>query len=228
MVCGVHLIQPFYQQHMRTTEIVSGAINVDVVDKVNKAISTAKVFDALQKIQQALKVSPPVVDGGGQSHCCELLMLHHHGFVTQEESASGSPTTLADLSAYLVLQNAYDKLNFDAKQYGLTDSEVSTIALEFAKYDLNDDFRLQPSEFEKMRYGVVLCGTVLHVQATSVCVLCVSSLSLQLPNVTENDSREVFKIIDSDGSGYIDFKEFVAWWSDQLKKPADTNAQGVS
>ncbi len=42
--------------HHHSSILSTGAINVDVVDKVNKAISTAKVFDALQRIQQALKV----------------------------------------------------------------------------------------------------------------------------------------------------------------------------
>ncbi len=57
-----------------------------------------------------------------------------------------------------------------------------------------------------------VCNTHLH------CTPPTYSLSLQLPNVTEIDARQVFEIIDADGSGYIDFKEFVAWWSNQLKK----------
>jgi hypothetical protein len=99
-----------------------------------------------------------------------LAWLH---FLQEKAAEGGEPTTLEDLSAYLILQRAEESLGFDASQYGLTDGQAGDIAITFARYDANDDFRLELSELRKLRcmgrqilHGVMnvsgFCGAVLH------------------------------------------------------------------
>jgi hypothetical protein len=68
----------------------------------------------------------------------------------QSQAGQSADSTLSNLSAYLTLSNARDKYNFDPAKYGLTDSEAGQIAVIFARYDLNDDMRLEESELRRL------------------------------------------------------------------------------
>lgn len=140
-----------------------GKAGLGVVEKASAAVSMVKVIDALNQIQAAL----------------------------QEDASSrgGKVSTLDDLSAYLTLSNAEKKYGFSAEKYGLSDAQASDVALEFAKFDTNDDGRLQLSEFEAM----------------------VGQLGLGA-SISEDEVAAAFNTLDLDGNALIDFEEFVQWW----------------
>lgn len=60
-------------------------------------------------------------------------------------AAGASSDTLKNLSAFLLLQRAEQK-GFDPEKYGLTEDKAADYAAVFAKYDVNDDFSLEPNE----------------------------------------------------------------------------------
>lgn len=106
--------------------------------------------------------------------------------------ASGR-NTLQNLSAYLILSKAKADYGFDPAQYGLSDKEASDVAYVFADYDINDDNRLELSELG------------------SLC----SSLGKDLP---EPELKEAMRILDTSKNGYVEFNEFVAWWTHKLNR----------
>ena len=57
--------------------------------------------------------------------------------------------TLKNLSAFLLLQRAEQK-GFEAEKYGITQDKAADFAAVFAKYDVNDDFSLEPSEIRQL------------------------------------------------------------------------------
>lgn len=64
---------------------------------------------------------------------------------TKAGQAGASSDTLKNLSAFLLLQRAEQK-GFDPEKYGLTHDKAADYAAVFAKYDVNDDFSLEPNE----------------------------------------------------------------------------------
>ena len=59
-------------------------------------------------------------------------------------------SSLRNLSAYLTLANARDKLGFDPASFGLTEQEAGNIAYAFSVYDTNDNGRLDLSELSTL------------------------------------------------------------------------------
>lgn len=57
--------------------------------------------------------------------------------------------TLRNLTVFLTLQKAEEK-GFSPEKYGLTPDQAADLAGVFAKYDLNDDMVLEPSEVRQL------------------------------------------------------------------------------
>jgi len=149
-------------------EIAGQDTGLNVIDKATQAANTLKVFNALNAISDMLQ---------------------------EEASKGGQGGTLSDLSAYLLLTQAKDKYGFDYEQEGLSSEEAGTIANLFARFDLNDDGRLDLFELNKL-------ATELN-----------SGLS-------EAEVKEGFRMLDKDDSRFLEFPEFVAFYKKQIKEPA--------
>ena len=54
----------------------------------------------------------------------------------------GEADSLETLAGYLVLSKAETEQGFNAAEYGLSDEEAGRLAMQFARYDSNDDFVL--------------------------------------------------------------------------------------
>lgn len=151
-------------------DIAGTQSGLDVVDKAAQAVNMVKVMNALTKIQSALK----------------------------DEAKAGQASTLQELTAYLVLSNAESKYGFTPEKYALTSAQASSIAVEYAKWDTNDDGKLELSEFEKMAAALDM-------------------------NLAPEEAKVAFEVIDTDKSKYIEFVEFVEWWVNKVKPaPATT------
>ncbi len=89
-----------------------------------------------------------------EQYYCRHFLTHCPSATTQEQY--GSPPTdrpsdsLRNLSAYLTLANARDKLGFDPANYGLTEQEAGNIAYAFSVYDTNDNGKLDLSELSTL------------------------------------------------------------------------------
>ncbi|KXZ48789.1 hypothetical protein GPECTOR_25g373 [Gonium pectorale] len=103
-------------------------------------------------------------------------------------TTSANRSTLQNLSAYLTLANAKERLGFEPSSYGLSEAEAGEIAYVFSTYDLNDDYRLELSEVKR------LC----------------SELGKEL---NDEEAREAVRILDTSKNGYVELDEFVAWWT---------------
>ncbi|GFR52591.1 hypothetical protein Agub_g15185 [Astrephomene gubernaculifera] len=103
-------------------------------------------------------------------------------------STSPRRSTLQNLSAYLTLAHAKERFGFDPARYGLSEAEAGEIAYVFSTYDVNDDYRLELSEVKR------LC----------------QDLGKEL---SEEESREALRLLDTSGSGYVELDEFCAWWT---------------
>jgi calmodulin len=100
-----------------------------------------------------------------------------------------SEGTLGQLSAYFVMQNAEKSLGWKADDVkGLTSDEIATAARLFAKYDANDDNKLEMSEFKK------LCDAADFT-------------------LSDEEVKAAISLVDKRGSGFVEFDEFVAWWA---------------
>eukprot|EP00877_Chromochloris_zofingiensis_P003321 jgi/Chrzof1/12990/Cz07g15150.t1 len=108
-------------------------------------------------------------------------------------------STLANLSAYLTLQRAEDKYGFQPSKYGLSEAQAADVAGVFSAFDRNDDGRLELSELK------TLCN----------------SLGKEL---SEPELKEAIKLLDSSGTGFVSFSDFVDWYTggkpDQTAKEA--------
>lgn len=69
----------------------------------------------------------------------------------------------------------------------------------FAKFDANDDGRLEMSEFKR------LCDTADF-------------------GLTNEEVKAAISLLDKRGSGYVEFDEFVGWWSG-VQQPQSTHAE---
>lgn len=104
--------------------------------------------------------------------------------------ASGR-NTLQNLSAYLTLSKARADYGFNPADFGLSDKEAGDVAYVFTTYDTNDDNKLELSELKN------LCN----------------QLGKEL---TEPELKEALRILDTSKNGYVEFNEFVAWWTKKL------------
>eukprot|EP01025_Chloroclados_australasicus_P026817 TRINITY_DN2662_c0_g2_i1.p1 TRINITY_DN2662_c0_g2~~TRINITY_DN2662_c0_g2_i1.p1 ORF type:complete len:274 (-),score=32.58 TRINITY_DN2662_c0_g2_i1:139-960(-) len=99
------------------------------------------------------------------------------------------PFATDNLSASFVLRHAEDTYGSDAiHQFGMSDAEIRKAAAAFGSFDRDQDYKLQFSEF------MTLC----------------SELGVKL---TQSEVGAAMSILDTRGSGEIEFDEFLAWWS---------------
>jgi Ca2+-binding EF-hand superfamily protein len=70
---------------------------------------------------------------------------------------------------------------------GLSDKELGDLRKRFDSYDLNGDGFINPEEFHALL--IDLDG-----------------------DVSREECQLDFEVADTEGDGYIGFKEFVAWW----------------
>lgn len=107
------------------------------------------------------------------------------------DATASSADLLNDLSAYLTLEKAQRVYKFDAAKAGITDAQAADIAVIFSAFDSNDDGVLNLDEFRKM------CGKYA-------------------PDLSDAEVEAGLKLLDKDGSGSINFEEFVQWWLKKL------------
>ncbi|KAG2489366.1 hypothetical protein HYH03_012196 [Edaphochlamys debaryana] len=142
---------------------------LNVLDRAQVAVNTLKVLQTLDEIADLLKALP---------------------------TTSPKRSTLQNLSAYLTLAYAEEKMGFDPAKFGLSEAEAGEIAYVFSKYDVNEDCRLSTSELKR--------------------------LCLDLgKDLTDDEVKEALRILDTSGNGTIELDEFVAWWmkSKGMKAP---------
>jgi len=104
------------------------------------------------------------------------------------EQAAANASSLRNLSAYLTLARAKEQLGFNPEAYNLTEKQASNIALAFSTYDTNDNGKLEKAELAN------LCATLDW-------------------NLSEAELREAYRTLDANQSGYIEFNEFVDWFT---------------
>lgn len=143
------------------------ASGLDIVDKAKEAVNSVKVLSALNKMAEELKRAQ---GGRGGGEATDML---------------------ADLGAYLTLERAQRAYGFDAKEFGVSDTEAANIALLFSKYDANEDGVLSEDEFRKL------------------CAQFAPELT------TPEEVKAALEVIDTNKDGSIQFTEFVKFW---LKK----------
>jgi len=98
--------------------------------------------------------------------------------------------TLSNLSAYLIMDEASERMGLRVGDYGLTGEEAQRAAKWFARYDENGDRRIEPRELARL----------------------VSEMMPSAP-MTEEEAGVALEILDRDGNGVVDFEEFVSWLS---------------
>jgi len=153
------------------TALAARGGQLDVVTKAKTAISMVKVVRSLNTANNLLK-----------------------------QQGGASTGTLEKLSAYLTLSNAEKSYGFDPSKYGLTEAEALDIAARFARYDANDDGRLELAEMERL------------FQATGL-------------SVSEDETRAALDLLDKRGSGFVEFDEFVDWYVETVDIPEGEPAE---
>jgi len=109
-----------------------------------------------------------------------------------------SKSTLENLEAYLLLSNAEEKRGFSKDSYGLSDGELAKIARLFNRFDTNSDFKLERQELRALVCSLQDNG---NAAAAAAC------------NVSGEDIDGALRILDQDKNGYVDFDEFVKWYT---------------
>jgi Ca2+-binding EF-hand superfamily protein len=99
---------------------------LNVVNKAQQAVNTAKVVNALNQINSILK--------------------------ERSQTEGDTSDTLRNLQAFLTLQKAEER-GFKPESFGLSPDEAAVIASIFSKYDLNDDMVLQRDEVARLFQG---------------------------------------------------------------------------
>ncbi|KAG2447161.1 hypothetical protein HYH02_007907 [Chlamydomonas schloesseri] len=142
-------------------QLAGPATGLNVLDRAQVAVNTLKVLQTLDEIAELLK---------------------------NMSFASSQRSTLQNLSAYLQLSHAREKLGFDPARYGLSDAEAGEIAYVFSCYDKNEDYRLELSEVKR------LC----------------QDLGKEL---SDEEYKEALRLLDTSKNGYVEFDEFCDWWT---------------
>lgn len=105
------------------------------------------------------------------------------------DDAAFTDGTLQQLSAYFVLTNAEKDGKWNVSDVpGLGQSEAMKAAGVFAKYDANEDYKLEINEFKKL----------------------VDDADFIL---SEAEVKAGMEMMDKNANGYIEFDEFAAWWA---------------
>lgn len=134
-----------------------------LVDKAQAAVSSTKIVLALNSVRRVLK--------------------------EEMDDAAFTDGTLQQLSAYFVLTNAEKDGKWKVSDVpGLTQSEAMKAAGVFAKYDANEDYKLEIIEFKKI----------------------VDDADFTL---TEEEVKAGMEMMDKNANGVIEFDEFAAWWA---------------
>jgi hypothetical protein len=145
---------------------------LNIVEKAKAAVSAVKVAQALDAIAGMLETSLGKAPAGGDG----------------KGQATKSMDTLTNLSAYLTLYRAESQGGFDPASVGMSESEAANIALVFGQYDLDDNGRIDRSEFVKM----------------------LDSLGA---GVSSEEAEAAMDVMDTANDGYVTFEEFAKWWS---------------
>lgn len=135
---------------------------LDVVAKAKTAINMVKVVRSLNQANNLLK-----------------------------QQGGASTGTLEKLSAYLTLSNAEKSYGFEPAKYGLSEADALDIAARFARYDANDDGKLETAEM-----GRLFAETGL--------------------SVSEDETAAALDLLDKRGSGFVEFDEFVEWYMETV------------
>jgi hypothetical protein len=105
------------------------------------------------------------------------------------EDAEFTAGTLEQLSAYFVLSNAEKEHGWKVSDVpGLSQEEATNAAGVFAKYDANDDYKLERNEFKK------LCDDADFT-------------------LTDEEVKAGMAMLDKNGNGFVEFDEFATWWA---------------
>lgn len=148
-----------------------------IVEKAKAAVSAVKVAQALDAIAGLLEQSLAGKAGAAGS-----------GAEGGKGAATRSIDTLTNLSAYLTLHRAESQAGFDPAAVGMSEAEAADIALAFARFDLDDNGRLDAREFAAM----------------------LQSLGA---SVSDAEAAAAMEALDANGDGLVSFAEFAAWWS---------------
>lgn len=132
-----------------------------------------------------------------------LKALNNISSLLQEEGikSGSSSSTLSGLSSYLLLSQAEEKYGWNYEKEGLSYDEAGIIAKLFSKFDTNDDGKLDMTE--------------------------VKALTRELaPDLSEEESNEAFRVLDTDNSRFIEFPEFAKLYQNKIQKPPTEGTNG--
>ncbi|GLC46155.1 hypothetical protein PLESTB_001195900 [Pleodorina starrii] len=147
-------------------QLAGPATGLTVLDKAQVAVNTLKVLQTLDEIAELLK---------------------------NMSTTSPQRSTLQNLSAYLTLAHAKERLGFEPARYGLSEAEAGEIAYVFSTYDVNDDYRLELSEVKR------LCQDLGK-------------------DLSDEEVKEALRILDTSKNGFVELDEFCAWWTQNKKQ----------
>lgn len=124
-----------------------------------------------------------------------LQALNNISQLLRDEAAKGvQSSTLSDLSTYLLLQQARDQYGWDYDKEGMSYEDAGVIAKLFSRFDRNDDGKLDLSEIKALARDLE-------------------------QELSDDDVKEAFKVLDVDNSRAIEFPEFVKLYQDKIQKP---------
>eukprot|EP01024_Parvocaulis_polyphysoides_P065042 TRINITY_DN7577_c1_g1_i1.p1 TRINITY_DN7577_c1_g1~~TRINITY_DN7577_c1_g1_i1.p1 ORF type:complete len:458 (+),score=106.59 TRINITY_DN7577_c1_g1_i1:238-1611(+) len=144
---------------------IAGDTGLNVLDKAKQSVNIVRVTQALNSMSQILKT---------------------------KKMETGEFSTLENLGAYLTLIKAKENLGFKSEDYNVTDEQAGEIAVVFAKYDVNEDYKLELTELKNL----------------------ISDLGKEL---TEDELAAAIEILDKRKSGFVEFDEFVNWWVNEIQ-----------
>jgi hypothetical protein len=110
-------------------------------------------------------------------------------------------STLGNLNSYFVLQHAEKQYGWTPEKAGISNDQATAAAALFARFDGNEDYRLEMSEFKR------LCDAADFT-------------------LTDEEVAKAMELLDKKrGNGYIEFDEFVSWW---VNKEMGEGGKGAS
>jgi hypothetical protein len=104
--------------------------------------------------------------------------------------------TLGNLTSYFVMQHAEKTYDWTPEKAGISTDQAIEAAAIFARFDGNDDYRLEMSEFKK------LCDAAQFT-------------------LTDGEVMKAMELLDKRTTGYIEFDEFASWWVEKGMDPPD-------
>lgn len=170
---------------------LSGLSGRGAVHACARAVShSADFFSTTSTPFSIVRANNVQVSCQNREAACQVTCSIEKRWALQEEmdDADISVGTLGQLSAYFVLADA-EKKGFKVSEVpGLTQEGAMKAAGVFAKYDANDDYKLEMNEFKK------LCDDA---------------------DFTLNDAevKAAMGMVDKSGNGVVEFDEFATWWA---------------